>query len=290
MKNKLGYKNEKHLFKPKFLLVQGRALPQNDESLQSFPSNWMDEFPLIEQLGFDGIEWIYDKKSEYNNPILSSYEQSKIKMISKKYHVSLENIVFDWFVAYPLLKKDSVPLQTKIKKLTYLLDKSEKIGFKRVIFPLLEGNALHDSNEIELFLKIFSDDILSVLNLKKIEIHFETSLAPDKELEFISMLDHDNTKICFDMGNSASMGYDCTEVLQKISPFLGSVHIKDRLLNGGTVPLGDGSVDFVKIFTILKEIEFSGPFSVQAYRDKNSNNIELLSDYLMFINNIIDRL
>jgi len=290
MKNESERKNEKNLFKPKFLLVQGRALPQGDEPLQSFPSNWMDEFPLIEQLGFDGIEWIYDKKSEYNNPILNSYGQSKIKTISKKYHVSLENIVFDWFVTHPLLKKDSIPLQIKIKKLTDLLDKSEKIGFKRVIFPLLEGNALHDSNEMELFLKIFSDDILSVLNLKKIKIHFETSLSPDKELEFISRLDHDHAKICFDMGNSASMGYDCTEVLHKISPFLGSVHIKDRLLNGGTVPLGDGSVDFVKIFTILNEIKFSGPFSLQAYRDKNSNNIELLKNYFMFINNIIYRL
>ena len=57
--------DKKYLLKPKFLLVQGRALPQTDESLQSFPSNWMDEFPLIQQLGFDGIEWIYDKKSEF---------------------------------------------------------------------------------------------------------------------------------------------------------------------------------------------------------------------------------
>ena len=64
---------KKNLFKPKLLLIQGRALPQSDELLQSFPSNWMDEFPLIEQLGFDGIEWIYDKKSEYNNPILNFY-------------------------------------------------------------------------------------------------------------------------------------------------------------------------------------------------------------------------
>ena len=62
------------MLKPKFLLVQGRALPQTGESLQSFPSNWMDEFPLIEQLEFNGIEWIYDKKSEDSNPILNSNE------------------------------------------------------------------------------------------------------------------------------------------------------------------------------------------------------------------------
>ena len=249
----------------------------------------MDEFSLIEQLGFNGIEWIYDKKSEYSNPILNSNEYSKIQSLSKKYNVSLENIVFDWFITHPLLKKDDISLSTKIQKIIDLLDYSEKIGFQRVIFPLLEGNSIHDSNEMDLFLKIFSDDILPTLNLKKLEIHFETSMSPNHEFNFINKLDNSQTKLCFDMGNSASLGFDCSEVLNKISPFLGSVHIKDRSINGGTVPLGEGSVNFLKVFTILNKIKFSGPISFQAYRDKNSNNIELLKNYLMFINNIIGR-
>ena len=281
---------KKNLLKSKFLLVQGRALNQNDDLLQSFPSNWIEEFPLIEKLGFDGIEWIYDKKSEYDNPILNLEQHENIKMVSKKYNVSLENIVFDWFIIHPLIKNNDITLSTKIEKLIDLLDTSEKIGFQRVIFPLLEGNSIHDSNEMELFLKIFSDNILPTLNLKKLEIHFETSMSPNDEFYFISKLDNSQTKICFDMGNSASLGFDCSEVLDKISPFLGSVHIKDRLINGPTVPLGEGSVDFSKVFKILNEIKFSGPISFQAYRNKNSNNIELLNSYLMFINNIIRKL
>jgi L-ribulose-5-phosphate 3-epimerase len=281
---------EKHLFNSKFLLVQGRALDQKDESLQSFPSNWIDEFPLIEKLGFDGIEWIYDKKSEQTNPILNLQEHLNIKKISKKHNILLENIVFDWFIAHPLLKKEDISLSTKIEKLIDLLDYSEKIGFQRVIFPLLEENAIHDSNEMELFFKIFSDDILPTLNLKKLEIHFETSMSPNHEFNFINKLDNSQTKLCFDMGNSASLGFDCSEVLNKISPFLGSVHIKDRSINGGTVPLGEGSVNFLKVFTILNKIKFSGPISFQAYRNKNSNNIELLNSYRMFINNIIGKL
>jgi len=128
------------------------------------------------------------------------------------------------------------------------------------------------------------------LNMNKIEIHFETSLSPTLESEFISKLDHKQTKICFDMGNSASLGYAPEQVLNSIAPYLGSVHIKDRLLDGGSVPLGEGAVDFSKIFSILNEIDFSGFFSLQAFRDKNSDNIELLKNYLMFINNIIGRL
>ena len=275
------------MLKPKFLLVQGRALPQSDESLQSFPFNWSDEFPLIQQLGFDGIEWIYDKKSEFTNPILDSEESQKIKSISKKFNVSLENIVFDWFITNSLFRKDEISLKNKIKKLVDLIEKSQNIGFKQIIFPLLEENAINNSNDMDIFLKIFSDDILSVLNLNKIEIHFETSLPPISELEFISKLDHNQTKICFDMGNSASMGYDPADVLNSIAPYLGTVHIKDRLLGGDSVPLGEGAVDFSKVFSILNEINFSGYFSFQAYRDKNSNNTELLSLYQKFIYKIM---
>ena len=275
------------MLKPKFLLVQGRALPQSDESLQSFPFNWSDEFPLIQQLGFDGIEWIYDKKSEFTNPILDSEESQKIKSISKKFNVSLENIVFDWFITNSLFRKDEISLKNKIKKLVDLIEKSQNIGFKQIIFPLLEENAINNSNDMDIFLKIFSDDILSVLNLNKIEIHFETSLPPISELEFISKLDHNQTKICFDMGNSASMGYDPADVLNRIAPYLGTVHIKDRLLDGDSVPLGEGAVDFSKVFSILNEINFSGYFSFQAYRDKNSNNTELLSLYQKFIYKIM---
>ena len=119
------------------------------------------------------------------------------------------------------------------------------------------------------------------------QIHFETSLPPISELEFISKLDHNQTKICFDMGNSASMGYDPTDVLNSIAPYLGTVHIKDRLLDGDSVPLGEGAVDFSKVFSILNEINFSGYFSFQAYRDKNSNNTELLSLYQKFIYKIM---
>ena len=275
------------MLKPKFLLVQGRALPQSDESLQSFPFNWSDEFPLIQQLGFDGIECIYDKKSEFTNPILDSEESQKIKSISKKFNVSLENIVFDWFITNSLFRKDEISLKNKIKKLVDLIEKSQNIGFKQIIFPLLEENAINNSNDMDIFLKIFSDDILSVLNLNKIEIHFETSLPPISELEFISKLDHNQTKICFDMGNSASMGYDPADVLNSIAPYLGTVHIKDRLLDGDSVPLGEGAVDFSKVFSILNEINFSGYFSFQAYRDKNSNNTELLSLYQKFIYKIM---
>ena len=66
----------------KFLLIQGRALPQTDDLMQYFPSNWKEEFPIINTLGFSGIEWIYDKTSEVSNPILTKTGRMEMLDIS----------------------------------------------------------------------------------------------------------------------------------------------------------------------------------------------------------------
>ena len=79
------------MIKPKFLLVQGRILPQTDSFLQRFPDNWELEFPIMKKLGFSGIEWIYDAFSENSNPIINQYGIKKMKALSKKYQIKLRH-------------------------------------------------------------------------------------------------------------------------------------------------------------------------------------------------------
>jgi len=73
----------------KFLLVQGRAIPQIDNLMQCFPSDWKAEFSIINKLGFSGIEWIYDKTSELSNPLLTKAGRIEMRNISKKNNVDL---------------------------------------------------------------------------------------------------------------------------------------------------------------------------------------------------------
>lgn len=269
-----------------FILVQGRTLSQSTPQIQYFPTEWKDEFPVINELGFNGIEWIYDQISESTNPFLS--DSGRIEMISQStsYSVLLENIVFDWYITNPLFLP-SIPLEKKTNKFLSLIDSSVKTGFKRIILPLLENNSVESISRQNEFLEFFKL-ISRKLDDSKIELHLETSLPPKKEHDFLKTLNHEKVKTCFDMGNSASFGYHPIEVLDNISDFLGSVHIKDRNLNGPSVPLGTGNVDFDSIFTYLKNIPFSGPFSFQTYRNQSSDNLKLLKDNLIFINNIIE--
>ena len=81
--------------------------------------------------------------------------------------------------------------------------------------------------------------------------------------------------------------YDPENSINDITEFLGSVHIKDRLLGGSSVPLNDGVVNFKKVFKALNQIKFSGPLSYQIYRNMKTDNLSLLKQSLIFINDII---
>jgi len=276
------------LTNPQYVLVQGRALSQED-IMQSFPIKWETEFPLISNLGFGGIEWIYDKKSENFNPILTKEGRKKMNELSEKFNVRLENIVFDWFMVHPLLINDEFTVYQKIEKFIQLIDFSVNAGFKRIILPLLEKNDLSTNEKIIQFKEIVIEKFLPIIESRNIELHLETSLSPKDEYMLIKEINSNKVRICYDMGNSVSFGYS-PDLLNEIKDFLGTVHIKDRILHGASIPLGEGDVKFQRVFKILNNIQFEGPYCFQIYRNNKSNNLQVLKESRKFINNIMSKI
>ena len=70
------------------------------------------------------------------------------------------------------------------------------------------------------------------------------------------------------------MGFDPSDEINLYGKRIKNVHIKDRKLNGSTVPLGEGNADFESIFFNLKD-EYSGNFILQTARDKNGDMLNL---------------
>jgi len=58
-------------------------------------------------------------------------------------------------------------------------------------------------------------------------------------------------------------------------------HIKDRVLAGGPVILGEGDANFTKFFNKLMEFDYQGPFIMQAYRD--DEGVEIFKKQLDWI-------
>ncbi len=122
---------------------------------------------------------------------------------------------------------------------------------------------------------------LDLLEKHQINLSLETDLNPDDFSALLKTIDSDRVTVNYDIGNSASLGYDPVEELEAYGKKITDIHIKDRQLNGGSVVLGQGNADFDRFFTTLNEFNYSGPFIMQAYRD--DEGVEIFKSQLHWI-------
>ena len=63
-----------------------------------------------------------------------------------------------------------------------------------------------------------------------------------------------------------------------------NVHVKDRLLHGTTVPLGEGDADIATVLESLIRINYSGNYILQTARSKKNSHLEDLLHYRAQVN------
>jgi hexulose-6-phosphate isomerase len=117
----------------------------------------------------------------------------------------------------------------------------------------------------------------------QVEIHLETSLGPSEFAKLLEPLPHSQLKVNYDSGNSSSLGYAPAEEFAAYGDRIGSVHIKDRLLNGGTVPLGTGNANFPALFSGLEKIGYRGDFTLQVARGIPGDEVNWAKQNLAFV-------
>jgi sugar phosphate isomerase/epimerase len=106
-----------------------------------------------------------------------------------------------------------------------------------------------------------------------INLALETDLNPKQFAELLSHLDSLRVTVNYDIGNSAALGYDPVEELSAYGKRISDIHIKDRMLGGGSVKLGTGNADIPGFFRLLESFDYQGLLIMQAYRDEEGVSI-----------------
>lgn len=127
--------------------------------------------------------------------------------------------------------------------------------------------------------------VVEDIESKNINLSLETDLPPKAFKRLLDQLKSKNITVNYDIGNSASLGFDSEEELDSYGYKISDVHIKDRMLGGGPVILGEGNANFEHFFKKLKQFKYTGPFIMQAYRDNEGisvfkKQLDWVSQYL----------
>jgi hexulose-6-phosphate isomerase len=180
-------------------------------------------------------------------------------------------------------KKDKIKNLEILKK---VIKNGQKIGIQLFILPLVDNSSIENFNQEKELISILNDKNFLKLLRKKSQILFELDYSPKKIIKFIKNFNLKKFGINYDTGNSASLNYDVDK--EKIYfKYVKNIHIKDRLINGSSVRLGDGNWNYLKFFNILKKIKYNNNLILQTARAKDGNHVEEINYSKKFILNLL---
>jgi hexulose-6-phosphate isomerase len=159
-----------------------------------------------------------------------------------------------------------------------ILHGCSKANISIVLIPLVDNGSIENDLQENNLLSFLSSQI-ELLKKLSIRVCFESDFPPKKLKDFIDRYDDTLFGINYDTGNSASMGFDPTEEFLQYGDRIINIHIKDRPLNGTTVPLGEGDTNFSLVFRMLKEYGYQGNLILQTARAKDNDHLGVLKNY-----------
>ena len=266
----------KKLARPNIGFMQGRLSKIRNNRIQSFPWGvWEDEFSCAFDINLSKMEWTIDSDKFEENPLITQHGKNEIINQISKFNIKIPSVTCDYFMENPPWKTNLIEVKENISS---ILKGMNSIDSQILVIPLVDNSSLFDSNCIKIA-KLFFTDLIPEIIKNNLRIAFESDFNPKKLSEFIGKFDRNYFGINYDIGNSASLGFNPTEEFKAYGARIINVHVKDRKLNGTTVPLSEGDADFLRIFRLLHEENYQGNLILQTARSKEGKDAEVLVKY-----------
>ena len=256
----------------------------------------------LRQFGYDGVEWRVNAAPKAAPDPMP--ERAQLFWQYNRATLEVDDIAAEAVRAAKLCDEnglDKVSLASyltpgQLDKIDTLLAAAAANGFKMIrLFP---DNYKGDVNYREQFAQVRAA-MFSVERLCKrygvqanLEIHMNTIIpSASAAYRLIEGMDPDLIGVVFDAGNMVYEGYENYKFgMELLDRHVHHVHIKDSTwapnkdgkLAPGFAPIGEGVVDFDKLFAALKAIGYDGYLSFEDFSIAKSDD-DKLRDNMAFI-------
>jgi hexulose-6-phosphate isomerase len=250
--------------------MQGRLLPPVEGRLQAFPgAAWPSEFEHAAAAGLDAVELIYEDFRLADNPLGDDDGVAELARVTQSTGVAAPSCCADRFLEAEVVHRGEPERAALLDELVALLHRAD---LERVVLPFVDAAALRDARDRDVAVDWLSA-ALPAARETGTELHLETDLDPRAFAALLERLDDPLIRANYDTGNSAGLGYDTAEELAAYGARVGSVHVKDRVRGGGTVPLGEGAADLPATFAALERLGYDGDVVLQVARGADGDEV-----------------
>lgn len=261
-------------------VMQGRLLPPVDDRIQAFPiDGWPREFELAAAAGVAAIEWTIDLDTAESHPMLGSDAYWVASAAKLRTGVTTPAVTCDFFMQLDLFSGDDPDFSLLTPVLLRVADSPQLDGDRTIVVPLVDQGRPRTADQWARTSMYFAEIAESVGRTGS-RIAFEMDVDPRDQRAFVDGLDPSVFGINFDMGNSAARGFRPRDELSLIGGRVLHVHVKDRILGGATVPLGEGSADLADVAFMLEKIGYEGVMTLQVARIPDQPEVRTVAAYV----------
>ncbi|HWA76120.1 MAG TPA: sugar phosphate isomerase/epimerase family protein [Polyangiaceae bacterium] len=246
-------------------IQQGRLSPRRDGKLQSFPHGaWQREFSIAARIGFDAIEWLFESDRAEQNPLCSAAGRAEIKRVTAGSGVSVRSVCASYFIVNRLAGDSAAQTEKNVRALCELIDQCAEIGAQRLLLPLLEGAAV-DTPELQGCVLKSLEVAAPIAARAGLVLGLEMEIAGSDYAALVERAGHPSVRAYYDTGNSTAQGFDIAVDVKPLLPLLCAVHVKDRKVRGGSVPIGSGDTNYDGFLRTLAGANFTGDFVFEHF-------------------------
>jgi len=259
--------------------MQGRLSPLVDGRIQAFPWDcWETEFPAARRLGLSLVEWTLDHDRLHQNPLMTEAGRARIAALTAETGVRVSSVTGDCFMQAPFWKSAGAARAELLADLQAVVRAGAAVGTGVVVVPTVDNGSLASAAE-EADLLDGLNACAGLLRATGVRIAIESDFPPERLAAFIARIPQDLCGVNLDIGNSASLGWAPEVEIPTLGRRIVHVHVKDRVLGGTTVPLGEGDADLPAAFRELNAIGYRGLYILQTARAADGEHDKALARY-----------
>lgn len=261
-------------------IMQGRLVPRYLGRYQAFPAGyWQAEFNIAKELGLTHVEFILDFDTIDRNPLMSATGIAEIKRTVGDTGVDVRSICADYFMVAPLHKPEHEQRSREV--LVALLDNAAQLGVKDVVIPCVDASSLKSPDDRRALVAALRGAEAQAVKLG-IRLNLETDLGPEDFKSLMGEMPQSCVRVNYDIGNSASLGFDVREEFAAYGQWVSDVHIKDRVLGGFSTLLGTGNAKFDDAFEMLAKYGCANIVMQASRADGYVEDLARVKEQLLF--------
>ncbi|WP_291259144.1 L-ribulose-5-phosphate 3-epimerase [Fusobacterium sp.] len=259
--------------------IYEKALPKN--------ITWRERLEYAKELGFDFVEISIDETDERLARLdWSLDERKKFILAVLETGVRVPSMCFSGHRRFPLGSENEEIRKKSLELMKKAIELASDLGIRNI---QMAGYDVYYEKSNENTKKLYIDGMKQslkwaeqanvMLSIEIMDHPFMNSIP--KYLELAQELKSPFLTVYPDIGNLTAWGNNVRMQLIKGKGQISAIHLKDTLAvtpdfpgKFKDVPFGEGCVDFIELFKVLKELNYTGPLLIEMWTEKSENPLE----------------